>query len=35
VLVGGCFEFNLGDSEVLMLFLGIVACVYVREPVSA
>ena len=31
VLVGGCFEFNLGDSEVLMLFLGILACVYVRD----
>jgi putative inorganic carbon (hco3(-)) transporter len=32
VLVGGFFEFNLGDSEVLMLFLGILACIYVREP---
>jgi O-antigen ligase len=31
VLVGGVFEFNLGDSEVLMLFLGILACVYVPD----
>ncbi len=31
VLVGGFFEFNLGDSEVLMLFLGILACVYVPD----
>jgi len=35
VLVGGIFEFNLGDSEVLMLFLGILACTYVREPIGA
>jgi putative inorganic carbon (hco3(-)) transporter len=32
VLVGGVFEFNLGDSEVLMLFLALLACGYVAEP---
>lgn len=32
VLVGGIFEFNLGDSEVLMLFLALLACGYVPKP---
>jgi O-antigen ligase len=35
VLVGGFFEFNLGDSEVLMLFLSLLAMAYVREPERA
>ena len=35
VMVGGIFEFNLGDSEVLMLFLAVVALVYVPEPEHA
>lgn len=29
VMVGGIFELNLGDSEVLMLFLAVVSCAYV------
>ncbi len=28
-LVGGLFEFNLGDSEVLTVFLAVIACGYV------
>jgi putative inorganic carbon (HCO3(-)) transporter len=28
VLVGGLFEYNLGDSEVLMIFLCVVALGY-------
>lgn len=28
ILTGGLFEHNLGDSEVLMLFLAVVACGY-------
>jgi putative inorganic carbon (hco3(-)) transporter len=28
VLVGGLFEYNLGDSEVLMMFLSVVALGY-------
>jgi O-antigen ligase len=28
VLVGGCFEYNLGDSEVLMMFVCVVALAY-------
>jgi len=28
ILVGGLFEFNLGDSEVLMMFLSVVALGY-------
>jgi O-antigen ligase len=35
ILVGGLFEFNLGDSEVLMLFFALLACGYVREPEGA
>jgi putative inorganic carbon (hco3(-)) transporter len=35
VLVGGIFEFNLGDSEVLMLFLALLACGYVADPERA
>lgn len=35
VLVGGIFEMNLGDSEVLMLFLAVVSFIYVREPQTA
>jgi O-antigen ligase len=35
VLVGGIFEFNLGDSEVLMLFLAVLACGYVAKPQRA
>jgi O-antigen ligase len=35
VLVGGIFEFNLGDSEVLMLFFALLACGYVSEPERA
>jgi O-antigen ligase len=31
VLTGGFFEFNLGDSEVLMLFLSVVAISYVPQ----
>ena len=31
LLVGGIFEFNLGDSEVLMLFLALLACGYVPK----
>ncbi len=40
VLVGGVFELNLGDSEVLMLFLAMVGCGYVavenvnKEPAA-
>ena len=41
-MVGGCFELNLGDSEVLTMFLVAVACGYVaaagagqKEPVVA
>ncbi len=29
ILVGGLFEHNLGDSEVLVLFLAVVSCGYV------
>jgi putative inorganic carbon (hco3(-)) transporter len=29
ILAEGFFEYNLGDSEVLTMFLTIVACVYV------
>ena len=29
ILVGGIFEHNLGDSEVLMLFLATMSCGYV------
>jgi O-antigen ligase len=29
VMVGGIFELNLGDSEVLMLFLAVISCAYV------
>lgn len=29
ILVGGIFEHNLGDSEVLVLFLAVVSCGYV------
>jgi hypothetical protein len=29
ILVGGIFEHNLGDSEVLMLFLATMCCGYV------
>jgi O-antigen ligase len=28
VLVGGCFEYNLGDSEVLMMFVCVIALAY-------
>ncbi|HET8547874.1 MAG TPA: O-antigen ligase family protein [Bryobacteraceae bacterium] len=35
VLVAGIFEFNLGDSEVLMLFLALLACGYVAKPERA
>ena len=28
ILVGGCFEYNLGDSEVLMMFLSVLALGY-------
>ena len=40
-MVGGCFELNLGDSEVLTMFLVAVACGYVaagadqKEPAVA
>jgi len=37
VLAEGFFEYNLGDSEILTLFLTMVACVYVAragEPVA-
>ena len=33
VLVSGLLENNLGDSEMLMLFLGISQCVYAAKPV--
>lgn len=29
VLIGGCFEKNLGDSEVLAMFLAVVGCGYI------
>jgi putative inorganic carbon (hco3(-)) transporter len=42
VLVGGLFEYNLGDSEVLMMFVAVVALAYsaleqsyYREPAPA
>jgi O-antigen ligase len=35
LMVGGIFEFNLGDSEVLTLFLALLACVYVPQPERA
>ncbi len=34
ILVSGLFENNLGDSEVLLLFLGISQCVYAVVPVT-
>ena len=34
ILVSGLFENNLGDSEILLLFLGISQCVYADEPVT-
>jgi O-antigen ligase len=27
-MIGGCFEYNLGDSEVLTMFLVVVGCAY-------
>jgi putative inorganic carbon (HCO3(-)) transporter len=27
-MIGGCFEYNLGDSEVLLMFLVVVGCAY-------
>jgi O-antigen ligase len=36
ILIGGVFEHNLGDSEVLVLFLAIVSCGYLAvEAVNA
>jgi len=37
-MIAGCFEHNLGDSEVLTMFLVVAACGYVaaeREPAVA
>ena len=34
-LVGGLFEFNLGDSEVLTVFLAVIACGYVAADRAA
>ena len=34
ILVSGLFENNLGDSEVLLLFLGISQCVYAVVPAT-
>ena len=28
ILVGGLFEYNLGDSEVLMMFVSVIAIAY-------
>lgn len=35
VLISGYYEVNLGDSEVLVLFLGIVSCAYVAADLAA
>ncbi|MEI9976240.1 MAG: O-antigen ligase family protein [Ignavibacteriota bacterium] len=35
VLAEGFFEYNLGDSEVLTMFLSVIACSYVAIRVSA
>jgi putative inorganic carbon (hco3(-)) transporter len=35
VLAEGLFEYNLGDSEVLTLFLAVIACGYVAMKVDA
>jgi len=35
VLAEGFFEYNLGDSEILTLFLTMVACVYVARAAEA
>lgn len=34
ILVSGFFELNLGDSEILTMFLVVVACGYLAEAVS-
>jgi O-antigen ligase len=34
ILIGGVFELNLGDSEVLMLFLAVVACGYAARDAA-
>ena len=35
VLVGGLFEYNLGDSEVLMMFVSVLAVGYAARAVLA
>src|SRR5262249_43386437 len=37
ILIEGLFEFNLGDSEVLMMFVTVVGLAYaaIRQPCSA
>jgi O-antigen ligase len=35
IMIGGIFELNLGDSEVLTLFLAIVACGYAARDAGA
>ena len=37
ILVGGLFEYNLGDSEVLMMYVSVIALAYaaLRQPAAA
>ena len=34
-MIAGCFEYNLGDSEVLIMFLVVVGCAYAAMDCEA
>jgi hypothetical protein len=33
-MIAGCFEYNLGDSEVLTMFLVVVGCAYAAMAIE-